>query len=193
MYATHNPQINEWCQRSADNTADMVCMVVLSIQQRWDSVGKQLESVRAEGADSRFLWGNKAKTYAFLQAHKQSLFDELYLSESPEEVMETFLQVPGLGLPKAGFATQLYNGGVGCIDSHNLKRLNIPETVLKISMSASDTTIQRRIQAYVDACAKRRSEWLWNTWCNLIAKQYPNKWADAHAVSQAHVTYLTGE
>jgi len=193
MYDIDNLAVNNYSQANANNCKDMVTMVALSIQQPWSSVGTQLQSVRDEGADSRFLWGNKANTYAYLQTHGTQLYDALCEADTDEERMLAALQVPGLGLPKAGFVVQLFSGGVGCIDVHNLRRLSIPATVLKISMKSSQATIERRTQAYMKACAQRKSEWLWNSWCKLVADKYPTHWRDANHVSQVHHTYLTGE
>ena len=97
--------------------------------------------------------------------------------------MHVFLRVEGLGLAKAGFCCQLFAGCVGCIDVHNLRRLSIPVTVLKLNKNASDVTKQKRIETYVDACSQRRCRWLWNSWCNLIAKKQPERWRDGEHVS----------
>ena len=63
MYNLHATEIQSFAQKSADNLFNVILMVALSIQQRWDTVGKQMEDVKANGVDSKYLWGNKVKTY----------------------------------------------------------------------------------------------------------------------------------
>ena len=128
-------------KESANNMADVTLMVVLSIQQNWLSVGDQLADVRQNKADSRFLWGNKGKTYAYLAANKHRMYDEamtvinssLCDGDKAEALMDIFLQVDGLGLPKAGFMCQLMAGLVGCMDSHNIKMYGIDPKSLSIA------------------------------------------------------------
>jgi hypothetical protein len=61
MYDIHAVNIQKFSKESSENLADVILMVVLSIQQDWKSVGKQLRDVKEHGAESRFLWGNKAR------------------------------------------------------------------------------------------------------------------------------------
>lgn len=189
-FKTVNPKINEHCQQSADNNADMVMMVVLSIQQPWHAIGDQMRDYKALGADSRFVWGNKRKTFEWLQDNKQALYRDAMDAKTDSELMQAFLQVPGLGLAKAGFCCQLFAGRVGCIDVHNLRRLNIAPSVLTFDKSATVATKRKKIDAYIDACKKRRVSWLWDTWCNLIAKRDPKRWIDGDHVSAVHFDYL---
>jgi len=66
-FKKHNVLINEYAQQSPENLQDMVMMVVLSIQQPWYKVGEQMIDYRKLGSDSRFVWGNKLKTYRWLR------------------------------------------------------------------------------------------------------------------------------
>ena len=49
-------------------------MVVLSIQQPWHSVGKQMQDYRLKGSSSKYIWGNKLRTLKFLEKHKEELY-----------------------------------------------------------------------------------------------------------------------
>ena len=192
----HNPLINKYAQKSWRNMVDMIMMVVLSIQHPWHSVGMQMHDYRDKGAGSRFVWGNKRSTLIWLAANGEQLYYEalecLEFTGKKRSIalMNVFLQVPGLGLAKSGFCCQLFAGCVGCIDVHNLRRLSIPVTVLKLNKNASAVTKQKRIETYVDACSQRRCRWLWNSWCNLIAKKQPERWRDGEHVSLVHYEYL---
>ena len=189
-FKTINPKINEHCQTSADNTADMVMMVVLSIQQPWHAVGDQMRDYKALGADSRFVWGNKRKTFDWLQDNKEALYRDAMDAHNDNELMQAFLQVPGLGLAKAGFCCQLFAGRVGCIDVHNLRRLNIAPSVLCLDKKCQPETKRKKIDAYISACKSRRTSWLWDSWCKLIAKKDPKRWANGDHVSAVHYEYL---
>lgn len=189
-FKTINPKINEHCQQSADNNADMVMMVVLSIQQPWHAVGDQMRDYKALGADSRFVWGNKRKTFDWLQEHKETLYRDAMDAKTDSELMQAFLQVPGLGLAKAGFCCQLFAGRVGCIDVHNLRRLNIAPSVLSLDKKCQPATQRKKIDAYISACKSRRTSWLWDSWCKLIAKKDPKRWANGDHVSAVHYEYL---
>jgi len=192
----HNPLINRHAQESPENLQDMVMMTALSVQQPWYQVGAQMYDYRQKGMRSRFVWGNKRSTLRWLRRNKDKLYRDAidvlqYKGKKRSlELMKVFLRVDGLGLAKAGFCCQLFAGCVGCIDVHNLRRLAIPETVLKLDKKASDVTKQKRIETYIDACSKRRCRWLWNSWCNLIAKKDPTRWRDGEHVSLVHFEYL---
>jgi len=196
-FKTVNPKINAYAQTSADNIADTVMMVVLSIQQPWHAIGDQMRDYREHGANSRFVWGNKRKTFDWLQEHKETLYRDAMDANSiklgkyrDRALMDAFLQVPGLGLAKAGFCCQLFAGRVGCIDVHNLRRLNIAPSVLNMSKSVQVDTRHKKIDAYVSACKQRRVSWLWDSWCNLIAKKDPKRWINGEHVSAVHFEYL---
>jgi len=189
-FKTVNPKINAYAQTSADNLQDLVMMVVLSIQQPWHAVGDQMRDYKALGAESRFVWGNKRKTFEWLQEHKEALYRDAIDAKNDTELMEAFLQVPGLGLAKAGFCCQLFAGRVGCIDVHNLRRLNIAPSVLVFDKKTKPETQRKKIEAYISACKSRRTSWLWDTWCNLIAKKDPKRWVDSDHVSAVHYEYL---
>ena len=193
-FATVNPLVNKYAQRSPEHLMDTVMMVVLSIQQQWHTVGTLMHDYREYGGASKYVWGNKKKTYAWLKDNKVRLYQEaVNAGDDSAALMMAFLKVPGLGLPKAGFACQLWNGSVGCIDVHNLRNYDITEADLKVDKNAKPHTIRAKVDRYVKWCAKRRSEYLWNRWCQMVAAKYPNRWADYTHVSQVHIDYLMGE
>lgn len=199
MFTNHNKLINEYAQASADNLESVVMMVALSIQQPWSSIGNQIKDWREHGTDSRFVWGNKLKTALYLQEHKDRLYSETVRiisecrgHERAKKLLRLYLDIDGMGLVKAGFIVQLVSGQVGCIDSHNLKRLKVSTSAVSISKGASEATISKKVNGYVELCYSRRSSWLWDSWCKLIADKYPKKFADASEVSEKHYTYLVG-
>ena len=151
-----------------------------------------MRDYREYGIMSKYVWGNKLKTLDWLMHHRDELYRDAMDAQSDAELMDAFLQVPGLGLAKAGFCCQLFAGRVGCIDVHNLRRLNIAPSVLNLSKKVKPDTKRKKIDAYIEACKKRRCAWLWDSWCNLIAKKDPKRWADGDHVSMVHYDYLVG-
>ena len=204
MYKTHGVACQTYAQGSAENLMDIILMIVLSIQQNWLGVGEQLADVRLQGAESRFLWGNKAKTYAYLEHNKHRLYaDVMTIIDSDSDdgtkakkLMDIFLDVDGLGLPKAGFACQLVAGLVGCMDVHNIRRYGIDPKTLSLSRNPKTSkgiaANDRKIVDYIDMCHNYGTENLWDTWCEFLSTK-SKRWANANHVSEVHYTYLTGE
>ena len=204
MFNTHCKAVQEYSQRNANNMADTVLMVGLSIQQNWLSVGEQMADVRANKLDSKFLWGNKIKTYEYLMSNKHKMFAQVKAvinsgksyDEKAFSLMTIFLRVDGLGLPKAGFCCQLIAGMVGCMDVHNIKMYNVDPKMLKLNpkpktlkaMEAND----QRTRTYIDLCHAYGCDNLWNSWCENLATK-SNRWQDANHVSEVHYSYLIGE
>ena len=204
MYKNHAVKCQQYAQRSADNMAYVILMVVLSIQQNWLGVGAQLLDVRLHGIKSKFLWGNKIKTYQYLEANKHKIYAQVMAvinskqidSVKAESLMKIFLRVDGLGLPKAGFACQLTAGLVGCMDVHNIKMYGLD--VKSLSLSKNPKTNKGRAANakktldYILMCHDYGTENLWNSWCSFLATKSV-KWQDGNHVSEVHYSYLTGE
>jgi len=198
MYKVHAKAVQDYSRLSSDNLADVVLMVVLSIQQPWHSVGDQLKDVRKLGRDSRFIWGNKIKCFDSLQAKKDFIYSQ-YLavlnSSKPDDeralsLMNVFLQIDGLGLAKAGFVCQLTAGLVGCIDVHNIRMYNIPKKDLAFSKSIKSKALKdKKISNYVSVCHDIGTENLWDTWCSFLATK-SKKFEDGFHVSKVHYDFL---
>ena len=163
MYNIHAKAVQDYSRLSSDNLADVVLMVVLSIQQPWFAIGDQLKDVKLNGIDSRFIWGNKAKTYKSLMSRKEFIYSQylavLNSNKSDDDralsLMNVFLQIDGLGMAKAGFVCQLTAGLVGCIDIHNIRIYNIPMKDLKLSKSIKSKAIKnRRVMNYISIFLK---------------------------------------
>ena len=197
-FDAHNLAINKFSQSSPERFKLMIIMVVLSILQPWSQVGNQLYDWRLKGIRSRILWDNKKDAAKYLNRNIDKVYAQAMMAlrfrgrNRSIELMKVFLTIPGIGLAKAGFCCQLFAGCVGCIDRHNIRRLRLPPNILTFNKKAAATTRQKRIEAYVDACQKRGCKWLWNSWCKLIAKKYPDKFPNAEAVSFVHLGYLIG-
>ena len=198
MYLTHATEVQKFSKISSSNLADVILMVVLSIQQPWYAVGNQLKDVKVNGINSRFIWGHKAKAYKSLMSRKEFIYSQylavLNSNKSDDDkalsLMNVFLQIDGLGMAKAGFVCQLSAGLVGCIDIHNLRMYSIPMKDLKLSKSVKSKAIKnRRVMNYISICHDIGTEKLWNTWCNTLATK-SKRFEDGFHVSQVHYSYL---
>ena len=189
-----NPLINAYAQRSKGNLGRMVMMVSLSIKQPWHSIGTQMEDLELREGECKYLWGNKKATYNWLFVDRLNLsrlyHEAMQNRDDPELLMHVFLQVPGMGLAKAGFCCQLFAGSVGCIDTVNVGKFGIKP--FTFSKKAKPATQRRKVLEYIEFCGARRSEALWNLWCRTIATTYPDKFKDYRDVSLKHVEYLIG-
>lgn len=198
MYNIHGTAIQQYAQESANNLSDVILMVALSIQQNWSTVGYQMQDVKTVGGVSRFLWGNKKKTYNYLQTRKDFMYGQFMAvvnskkseSDKAATLMQIFLRVPGLGLAKAGFVCQLAAGLVGCIDTHNIRMYGIDEKHLKLSNTLKSQELKKsKINQYVNICHSIGTEQLWNNWCNFLGDR-DKSWNNGFEVSEAHYNYL---
>ncbi len=198
MYSVHAKAIQDYAKESSDNLADVITMVVLSIQQPWKDVGKQMADVKLNGKDSKYLWGNKRRTYDYITKRKGFIFNQFLAvinsSKSNDakaySLMNIFLRIDGLGMVKAGFVCQLTAGLVGCIDLHNIRLYGIDEKILKLPKSLKSKEIKdEKINKYISICHNIGTENLWDTWCNFLATKN-SVWSNGFEVSKVHYDYL---
>ena len=198
MYSVHAKAIQDYAKESSDNLADVITMVVLSIQQPWSAVGKQMADVKLNGRNSKFLWGNKGRTYDYITRRKGFIFNQFLAvinsnksdAEKAYSLMNIFLRIDGLGMVKAGFVCQLTAGLVGCIDLHNIRLYGIDEKVLKLPKSLKSKHIKdEKINKYISICHNIGTENLWDTWCNFLATKN-SVWSNGFEVSKVHYDYL---
>lgn len=198
MYSVHAKAIQDYAQESSDNLADVIIMVVLSIQQPWKNIGLQMADVKLNGRASKFLWGNKGRTYGYIMKRKSFIFNQFLAvvnsnksdSDKAYSLMNIFLRIDGLGMVKAGFVCQLSAGLVGCIDLHNIRLYGIDEKILKLPKSLKSQDIKdEKINKYISICHNIGTENLWDTWCNSLATK-SSVWSNGFEVSKVHYDYL---
>lgn len=211
MFSTVNPRINEYMQRDHDSMRQGILFVVASIKTPFYMMARQMEDIKRNGADSKYLWGFKKDTFKYLAEHSSDLYDELMdhyqqkyqgqwtgyplKLERDRRMMLILTDVPGLGLAKAGFVMQLMFGRVGCIDVHNTRRLtSVSAKDLVLCSKASDKIKYKKIDKYINICkGYNNSERLWNKWCDQVSYNNCNRkhFADGNEVSEFHYTAIT--
>jgi hypothetical protein len=193
MYNRDMPLLRAHALASPDGLVDVIAFVLSTIQQPLASCARQMADIRAHGAASVYLFGSKRAGYEYAVEHREVLFAAVVKAVEVGDVVgavDVLANVPGLGVVKASFVAQIVGLEVACLDSHNLKRLGLPETAFRLSKGVKPATKRAKIAAYVQACGDTGgAEYWWNSWCSHVAgigranKRLPT----ADAVSAFHV------
>ena len=203
-----NPRINEYMQLNPMGMQDGIMFVVLSIKTPFHTMKTQMHDYKINGLDSKYVWGFKKDTLNYLLAHRDALYDDLmqlWLTPKKElggtadskdsAMMLRLLEVPGLGMVKAGFVMQMMFGRVGCMDVHNTRRFYkvSPKDVQLSAGVKKDATKFKKIVSYVQLCKNNRStEKLWDSWCEQLLWKACNRgrFTSGNEVSQFHLQAL---
>lgn len=198
MFDTHQKEIGQYAQASADNMARVITFAHATVQQSLNTVSEAMESIDLEGPASRFLWGWKREAYLWLEDNKAAVYSTAmgiydgYADPAvvEHELLKYFASLPGLGLIKGGFVIQLCFGLSGCIDRHNMARFGIHERTFKafrFKNAKTARTRNRLVRDYNVAVAKcGGTRALWDGWCNFLAAKYEVIYASGWQVSRLH-------
>jgi hypothetical protein len=194
LYRTDIDSCNAIAQTGPAEFSRALSFVLATIQQRLETVPAIMADFEEHGSRSRYAFGSKAAGLDYLQANRGDLYrDAMACRYDDKALLALFLQVPGLGLVKAGFACQLFAGSVGCIDVHNIKLYDIPLAAIQYGYPKTAAVQTRKQQAYIDLCkGLGGSALLWSAWCDYLAAQRPGRWPAGRAVSEFHVHCLAG-
>lgn len=184
MFANDNPPIGAAARRSPGAHARVCRFVLATIRARW--LPDVYEAFKAQDYSKGRVWfGSKFRGLEYIAANEQALFDDAMGALDDAERLTVYMRIPGIGIAKAGFICQLVFGTVGCLDSHNLRRFGKPQDYFKVKQSAKARADQ--IAEYIDLCRSvGGSEYLWNSWCELIGDKYhvPAEYVSAcHAIA----------
>jgi hypothetical protein len=196
MYKRDVAIIAEHAANSPQGLVDVAEFVLCTIQAGLSTVKAQRLDIAETGLSSRFLWGKKSDGLAYIQKNADWLWLKLHhLKEkgpsNPENIADATLllmQVPNLGMVKASFVLQCLGFNTACIDSHNLKRLGMKPSAVKVSAKLSPEKQRAKVIAYVELCQTQGAQWWWDTWCEHVAGNQANRRLDTgDAVSAYHV------
>lgn len=194
MYAEDMPPIADFGLANADNFADVVTFVLLTIQQPLAGVKTQLDDVRKRGAKSRYLFGAKRDGYRYVQDMKAPLFAKVKRAIETRDTaagIDALLDVPSLGIVKAAFVLQLLGApDAAVMDTHNLTRLGLKPTAFRFAKAAikRPETRAKKIRDYLAYVASiGDAGYWWDSWCQyVVTKTRASGFANAHACSLAH-------
>lgn len=194
MYNRDMPVMAKHGLSSPDGLVDIVTFVLCTIQQPLQQVGNQIVDIRANGADSKYLFGAKRNGYQFILDNKNTIYDGILECKKHNDVIgvvELLTTIPSLGMVKAGFVAQCLGFNVACIDSHNLDRLGMARSALRLAKGIKPELKRKKIADYVAFCQEKGAKYWWDTWCNYVADKGTNKrLKTGDEVSAYHVAAL---
>jgi hypothetical protein len=173
MYAEHQPAISEWAFQNPRNMLDVLVFVQLSIRQHIENMPFLMDNWRTFGLNTKSIGPVQRRRIKAYAEVAQASYDLLCRArQSPmgmrRSVLLHLLNLPGFGIPKAGFVVQLTLGTMGCLDSHNLYRYGLDLRAFR-SDNCSTATLYERIEAYLGVVDYIGPETLWNDWCHYIS------------------------
>ena len=194
MYDRDMPAMAKHGWSSPDGLVDIVTFVLCTIQQPLQSVGNQVADIRVNGAKSKYLFSAKRNGYQFIVDNKSTIYDGLVECKKYDDVVgavELLTTIPSLGMVKAGFVAQCLGFNVACIDSHNLDRLGMARSALRLAKGIKPELKRKKIADYVAFCQQKGARYWWDTWCDYVAGNRANKkLLTGDAVSAYHVQAL---
>jgi hypothetical protein len=179
MYQRDMPLMRAHALASPEGLTDVIAFVLCTIRQPLQTVKEQMADIRAKGADSAYLWGSKRDGYKYAVAHAAVLHAAVVKAVETHDAVgavDVLSNVPNLGIVKASFVAQICGLEASCLDTHNLKRLGLPETAFKLVKSVKPETKRGKIAYYLETCVKTGgSEHWWNSWCGAVAGNRANR------------------
>jgi hypothetical protein len=173
------PLMRDHALASPEGLTDVIAFVLCTIQQPLQSVKRQMADIRENGAESKYLFGSKRDGYRYAVAHAPVLHAAIVKAVETHDAVaavDVLSNVPGLGIVKASFVAQICGLEASCLDTHNLKRLGLPETAFKLAKTVKPETKRSKISHYLETCVKTggAQHW-WDSWCVSVAGNRANK------------------
>jgi len=201
MYKTDNRFISDFCKTSAKNLAHCHANVQVTIQMNTEALDNIATDYKKNGIDiAVFNWGQKKKAVQYFDSKKHYFFDSMHSilaskkGDVPDRILQLFLQVPGLGLPKASFLAQLATGhkAFACLDSNNLIWYDLDPKVVNYNkkLKSEELKAEKRRQYFAIVKKLGGGEKLWNDWCIGVANK-SKKFKSGVEVSRKHRHWFT--
>ena len=193
MYKRDCIAISHYAQSHAQGLLDVMAFTFCTIQTPLSRCYDQMQDIRANGAEAKALWGAKRSGYTYAVANIETLHATMTQAMATNDVdsaMLAMLNVPCLGLVKAGFVCQMFGFDVSCLDTHNLRALGLAAKDVKCDAKLSLDKKAAKVQQYVKLTrSSGGAEYFWDFWCSYVAqKGGMNKGLDtADSVSAYHV------
>jgi hypothetical protein len=189
MYSRDVPLIKSHALGSDDGLLDAATFVLCSIRQPLYKIHKQMADIDEKGEDSVYLFSFKRKGFIYVRDNATVLRNAMLEITDEVEAVKYLTQVPGLHVVKASFLAQCLGFNVACLDTHNLKQLNLKHDAFKCTPKQLDATVRH----YVDITQSTGgSEYWWNRWCNYVAGRRGSPLKTAGDVSSYHYEAIAG-
>jgi len=190
MFSTHQPPIMAFARENADHMAAVGAFVIHTARVPLARAVTDFQKWWSNG-DTSALWDWKHEAVREMWRDRQARFERLEMLQHDRDAMlHEVAHWTGFGLEKGGFLLQLAYGMSGCLDTHNKRRLSIPERKFdawRFTRARTMATRMRLVSEYhetVDACGGTAV--LWDEWCVFIFERSPNEWRDSDQVSAWH-------
>lgn len=173
---------------------DTVVFVLATVNQHFYNVGTITDTYHTAGLDETPHYNAVQKrgiAYAMMRApfYTALLADVRAGKADLAEALKALVEIPGIGMVKAGFILQLTCGMAGCLDRHNLRTAGLNERIFQRVPAAAEA-LTARIRLYLKACEDMGTpEEIWDGWSRLIAAKYPNQFCCADDVSWKHALW----
>jgi hypothetical protein len=189
MYIDHVPILARHGTTPA-GMADLIVFAICTQNQHFFRVRGIMDYLRAEGITTcTQLTGRQQRGIMWAQAHTAALCP---LPSCTLEAMRRLIELPGIGIVKAGFILQMLGYNIGCLDVHNLRLAGLSPAAFK-HVPTNTEGLTLKLRTYLATCASLGgTAHLWDQWCTLIACKYPRHFPTADAVSAYHVICVTG-
>ena len=171
MYAKHVPLLRKHGLGSYEGFADIVTFVILSVRQPFVRIPEHLKDVRAQGENSRHLWGWKMDGYRAVRDDLgRRVWERLKECRYAEDAIRELVAIPGLQIVKAAFVAQMFGFDTACLDTRNIRRLGLKPRAFRWEKYHTERTRDRLIEDYTAYCREQGgAEHFWDTWCAEVA------------------------
>ena len=187
MYVDHVPLLTLHGQ-TPSGFVDIVTFAIATQNQRFYNVKLLLDRLHTDGLSACTMLHGRQKA-GMLYVHN-AVADLLPLPPCPLQALRSLLEIPSIGIVKAGFILQMLGYQVACLDVHNLRIAGLSRRAFD-GIPASTEGLTHKLQTYLDTCqALGGAAYLWNRWCCVIALTYPKHFPTADAVSAYHVNCI---
>ena len=188
MYADHVPLLAEHA-RTPSGFADIVSFAIATQNQRFYLVERIMCGLRA-GEEMRQLTRAQQLGIAFVRQHARRFMPSRCVDTN--KALRVLLELPQISYVKAGFILQMCGYEIACLDVHNCRAAGINAKALS-RIPACAELLHARVEMYIMVChVLGGAEYLWDSWCGLIATKYPRQFRSADEVSAYHVQCVKG-
>ena len=187
-----------------ESIVGVAALCMLSIQQPFWMMPRQMADLAENGISSVYLFGAKRSGLAYVMRNRRELHKSALAYADGRISLDTlildYLAVPSLGIVKASFLAQMTVGDGACLDTLNLRTLGLAETAFRLPKTLTVGTVRKRIAAYnaVWRSVGDSAHW-WDSWCDLVATRSHNArgaliqgFDDTAHVSRTHRLAITG-
>lgn len=190
MFVEDNSLIRDYAWSGTDEMYRTLVFVRMTIQRHLERVRPLVDMVMADGPECLAMAVERRSVTELRGLAEFFINNDMSHTMPPGDIMRHSVRVYGIGIPKAGFITQLLTGHVGCLDTHNLKLYDVKDT---FRTGGSWASVEAKISTYMVLCKHvGGSKHLWDSWCNHVAAIRPNVWENGNHVSRYHVETICG-